>query len=141
MELQVKRGPRSVTVDVKAERLHGQGGSFIPARSDVSWLLVITLVELEIYGEVSPILLRPLRVNVATDRKKIYILGKQVKVAGVWDLWEALLCVTKALLGHVQGGKVAQVSGPTCPQGEAVHICANPHVTSKELEHLDTRHM
>lgn len=36
---------------VKGERLHSQAGSFIIAYSDVSWLLVITLVELEIYGE------------------------------------------------------------------------------------------
>lgn len=79
--------------------------------------------------------------NLATDRGKIQILGKQVKVAGVLDLWEALLSVTKALLVHLQGDKIALVSGPTCPQGQAVHICANPHFTREVLECLDTQHM
>lgn len=40
-----------MAVDVKGERLHCQAGSFITAHSDVSWLLVITLAELEIYVE------------------------------------------------------------------------------------------
>lgn len=40
-------------VDVKGERLHCQVANFLTAHSDVSWLLVITLVELEIYVEES----------------------------------------------------------------------------------------
>lgn len=42
-----------MAVAVKAERLHSQAGSFITACSDVCWLLVIALVELEIYEEES----------------------------------------------------------------------------------------
>lgn len=42
-----------MAMDVKGERLHRQAGSFITVFSDVSWLLVITLVELEMYGEES----------------------------------------------------------------------------------------
>lgn len=42
-----------MAVDVKGERLSSRAGSFITAPSDVSWLLVIALVELEIYGEES----------------------------------------------------------------------------------------
>lgn len=42
-----------MAMDVKEERLHSQAGSFITACSDISWLLVITLVKLEIYGEES----------------------------------------------------------------------------------------
>lgn len=40
-----------MVADLQGERLHSQAGSFTTACSDVAWLLVITLVELEINGE------------------------------------------------------------------------------------------
>lgn len=74
-------------------------------------------------------------------QREIQILGNQVKVAGVLDLWEALLSVTKAILVHLQGGKVALVSGSTCPRGQSVPMCANPPFTTEVFGCLDTWHM
>lgn len=45
-----------MTADLQGEKLHSQAGSFTTASSDVGWLLVITLVELEINGEEHPLL-------------------------------------------------------------------------------------
>lgn len=80
--------------------------------------------------------------NLATDSGKIQILGKQVKLAEFLDLWEAVLCATIVLPVHLQGDKVALVSGLSCSQGQAVYIHANSHFTSHVFEeHLEIRHM
>lgn len=66
-------------------------------------------------------------------------LGKTSKSGwGFGSLGSSALCY-KGTPGAPSRGKVVLVSGPTCPQGQAVHIFANPHFTSKVLECLDKK--